>query len=70
MKTKKSTTLQITGLLGLPNETCLQITREDSSMQLISTRSAANAAGYHMKEQPTVRDKHPQAVWLQVEPIQ
>jgi len=39
-------------------------------MQLISTRSAANAAGYHMKEQPTVRDKHPQAVWLQVEPIQ
>jgi hypothetical protein len=42
MKAKKSTTLQITGQLGLSNETCLQITREDSNMQLISTRFAAN----------------------------
>jgi len=39
-------------------------------MQLISTRSAANAAGYHMKEQTTVHDKHPQVVWLWLEPIQ
>jgi hypothetical protein len=67
---KKSTTLQITGQLGLSNETCLQITKEDSNMQLISTRFAANAAGYHMKEQSTVHDKHPQVVWLQVEQIQ
>jgi hypothetical protein len=69
MKTKKSTTLQNTGWLGLSNETHLQITREDSNMQLISIRFAANAAGYHMKVKPTVRDKHPQAVWLQF-PIQ
>jgi len=69
-KDQKSTTQLITGCLGLSNETCLQITREDSNMQLITKRFAANAAGYHMKEQPTVHDKHPQAVWLRLEPIQ